>query len=471
MSDQSLQQLLVTNFGLLPSGYTGSRGDSGYTGSSGSEGYTGSVGSAGPAGYTGSKGDTGLGFTIARSYNSVAALTADTSPTGIVAGQFAIIETGNVEDAENSRLYLWNGSAYSYVNDLSGNIGLTGPQGSTGYTGSAGTNGTTGYTGSAGINGIAAYTYGNTAPTSPKNGDLWFYGVTDTLLQYANVGLTSYWVDISGPVNNFGISSSVFTAVQDSASPIGQVTYATAGTYTWTCPSYVTKVSVVCIGGGGGGGAGDPNAARCGGGGGGGLGWKNNIPVTPGQSYTVVVGAAGLQGNYNNGSAGGDSYFIDATTVKGGGGGAGNRYGGQASGGTYVGDGGGNGGLGGNYSGGGAGGYSGNGGDGGMRDLGGTGGNGSGGAAGGGGVATTSGGNGGGVGIFGQGSSGAGGASGGGAGSGGSGGANGGSNGGTYGGGNRGATYNGNGESAGGGAVRIIWGYGRAFPSTLTTDQ
>lgn len=33
MSDQSLQQLLITNFGLLPSGYTGSQGVLGYTGS------------------------------------------------------------------------------------------------------------------------------------------------------------------------------------------------------------------------------------------------------------------------------------------------------------------------------------------------------------------------------------------------------------------------------------------------------
>ena len=33
MSDQSLQQLLVTNFGLLPSGYTGSRGAVGFVGS------------------------------------------------------------------------------------------------------------------------------------------------------------------------------------------------------------------------------------------------------------------------------------------------------------------------------------------------------------------------------------------------------------------------------------------------------
>ena len=44
---ESLQQLLVTNFGLSPSGYAGSRGDVGYVGSSGVNGYTGSVGPAG----------------------------------------------------------------------------------------------------------------------------------------------------------------------------------------------------------------------------------------------------------------------------------------------------------------------------------------------------------------------------------------------------------------------------------------
>lgn len=38
MSDQSLQQLLITNFGLLPSGYTGSQGAAGYTGSAGTGG-------------------------------------------------------------------------------------------------------------------------------------------------------------------------------------------------------------------------------------------------------------------------------------------------------------------------------------------------------------------------------------------------------------------------------------------------
>jgi hypothetical protein len=46
---ESLQQLLVTNFGLSPSGYTGSQGAAGYVGSAGANGYTGSAG-AGTAG-------------------------------------------------------------------------------------------------------------------------------------------------------------------------------------------------------------------------------------------------------------------------------------------------------------------------------------------------------------------------------------------------------------------------------------
>lgn len=178
--------LTDTNFGYTGSagavgftgsiGFTGSRGTTGFTGSvgfvgssgagfTGSAGADGVIGYNGSTGYTGSQGETGLGFRVAKSYASVAALTADTAPTGIVAGEFAIIETGSVEDADNSRLYLWSGSAYSYVTDLSGAAGITGPQGNLGYTGSvgpAGINGSsglqgeTGYTGSQGIPGEAA---------------------------------------------------------------------------------------------------------------------------------------------------------------------------------------------------------------------------------------------------------------------------------------------------------------------------
>jgi hypothetical protein len=136
----------------------------------------------------------------------------------------------------------------------------------------------------------------------------------------------------------------------------GQAAFTTPGTFTWIAPRGITAVSVVCVGGGGqatGGQYGDFYR----GGGGGGLGWKNNIAVTPFQSYTVVVGGIG-----------GDSYFISPTLVRGMGGGT-DGYPGLSPGGGYVGDGGGNGGTGGNGyidsaygSGGGAGGYTGNGG-------------------------------------------------------------------------------------------------------------
>jgi hypothetical protein len=146
------------------------------------------------------------------------------------------------------------------------------------------------------------------------------------------------------------------------------VEWTTPGTYTWTCPDGVTSVSVVAVGAGGSGGF----QWSSGGGGGGGLGWKNNISVTPGNTYTVVVGDKGdvVANANNNAGAGGNSYFVDTATVCGfgaGQGGTGSTSSGFGSyGGGYTGDGGGvggNGAVGGSWThgGGGAGGYSGNG--------------------------------------------------------------------------------------------------------------
>jgi hypothetical protein len=318
----------------------------------------------------------------------------------------------------------------------------------------------------------------------------------------------------------------------------GQAEYTTPGTYYWTAPLNVTSVCVVTVGGGGGAGS---NFYYIVPGGGGGLGWKNNIPVTPGQTYLVQVGYGAKDPAFSNGSdpqayIGGSSYFISTTTVLGEGG-FGGSYGpgGSGSGGSYVGDGGGNGGAGGvtyafdaagGAGGGGAGGYSGTGGTGGSAGTSrvssytlasaGTAGSGGGGGGGGGGTVTDNqyfsssiGSGGGGVGIYGQGSNGYGGQqtvaiyeyippesggpiyvfngvsqtqTGGGGGSSGGNGSSSASSplsgpvvgsvgGGLYGGGGGGrgygysSTFSGQG---GGGAVRIIWGDGRAFPSTNT---
>ena len=275
-----------------------------------------------------------------------------------------------------------------------------------------------------------------------------------------------------------GIDNNCNGEIDESQIVLGQQEFTTPGSYTWTAPPGVTSVSVVAIGGGGGGGR------------------NSDTGQTPG----------------------GDSYFIDASTVRGGGGGHGiNAFG------TFTGDGGGNGGYsnttGTSFSGGGgAGGYSGSGGYGGIGNGTGTtqiaGSDGAGGGGGGGGWAS-----GGGVGIYGQGPNGSGSSigapEGGGGGSGGvigktyldgnstsaliqRGGAYGGGGGSTYhfggsGGGlgwknnitvQPGTTYIvvvGDGGlpdvqwsyagQGGSGAVRIIWGPDRSFPSTNTNDQ
>jgi hypothetical protein len=302
--------------------------------------------------------------------------------------------------------------------------------------------------------------------------------------------------DVAKRETNTGtiLISGYFDEVTLTPGPTDQAAYTTPGTYSWTCPTGVYSVSAVCVGGGGSGTLISGSGFTKVGGGGGGLGWKNNIPVNPGQTYTVQVGAAGQ-----------DSYFIDGTTVKGGFGGGGF----SGVGGTYVGDGGGNGGNGststyrtdspayiGGGGGGGAGGYTGNGGDGGTRRgpgpstfkyaQNGSGGGGAGGYSNwwGGPFYFGGGHGGGGVGILGQGANGAVDTTsfspsepGGGGSSGSSGGltynplTSGGSGGG-YGGGGGGANSNNPADQGigGSGAVRIIWGDGRAFPSTDTGD-
>ena len=124
-----------------------------------------------PLGATGPTGPGGLGFTIAKTYSSVAQLTADTSPTGISAGQFALIDTGDTQNAENSRLYVWTGSTYTYTSDLSGAQGIVGPTGPAGTDGIIGVDGATGPTGPAGA-------VGPTGPagTAPTGGASYYTG-------------------------------------------------------------------------------------------------------------------------------------------------------------------------------------------------------------------------------------------------------------------------------------------------------
>ena len=312
-------------------------------------------------------------------------------------------------------------------------------------------------------------------------------------------------------------------ASTDNSGTIGDAVFTTPGQYTFTVPDGVTDVSMVLVGGGGGGATSttSANGQAGGGGGGGALMWRNGYTVSSGDVLYVTVGEGGSGGTYttgtggggnDDGTAGGDSYVrlnshSGTIIARAGGGGkgefdgnggdarfpnAGIEYSSTYGGGGSV-SGGGNGGEGGagqpgfaSGGGGGAGGYSGDGGRGqngqlsnpeSIRTAGQGGGGGGGGASNSTGTTPTTAG-GGGVGIYGQGTSGGTATS---------------SNtasqsaiqsfagsGGTstdpnttpaekgYGGGGTGGEDDASAKAAdgGSGAVRIIWGAGRSFPTT-----
>lgn len=103
--------------------------------------------------------------------------------------------------------------------------------------------------------------------------------------------------------------------------------YTVAGTHNWIAPAGVTSVNVVCIGAGGAGGSNSPINA----GGGGALAYVNSVAVTPGNSYTITVGAVS---SYGSAVASGNSSFESACIAGGGSSGNGNSLGGLVIAGT-----------------------------------------------------------------------------------------------------------------------------------------
>lgn len=80
-----------------------------------------------------------------------------------------------------------------------------------------------------------------------------------------------------------------------------RIKFNVSGTYSWTCPSGITSLNVICIGAGGGGSV----AGGTAGGGGSGQTSASILTVVPGTAYPVVVGAGGAV----NGQNGSDSVF------------------------------------------------------------------------------------------------------------------------------------------------------------------
>lgn len=73
------------------------------------------------------KGATGEGFKIAKIYASVSAMNSGYATDDVSVGGFVLINTGDVEDADNAKLYVKGATAYEYLTDLSGSQGIQGP--------------------------------------------------------------------------------------------------------------------------------------------------------------------------------------------------------------------------------------------------------------------------------------------------------------------------------------------------------
>ena len=137
----------------------GAKGDKGETGAAGAKGDRGETGAVGPQGAEGAqgpagqKGEKGDPFSIAKVYTSVAEMNSGYATDGVPQGGFVVINTGNVEDEDNAKLFYKGTAKYEYLTDLSGAQGMTGPKGETGATGKQGPVGPQGEAGAKGDKG------------------------------------------------------------------------------------------------------------------------------------------------------------------------------------------------------------------------------------------------------------------------------------------------------------------------------
>lgn len=104
-------------------------------------GPRGPQGLQGIQGVQGIQGEPGKPFTIAKTYSSIDEMNAGYSSDGVDEGSFVIIDTGNVDDEDNAKLYLKGSSDYTYITDLSGMQGMRGEQGIQGVQGIQGIQG------------------------------------------------------------------------------------------------------------------------------------------------------------------------------------------------------------------------------------------------------------------------------------------------------------------------------------------
>ena len=171
-----------------PQGPKGDKGDKGDTGATGLQGPQGLQGVQGPQGKTGDvgprgpQGPAGKNFNIKKTFSSIQEMN-NSKGAGFEDGDFTVIAS-TVDDPDNSKMYVWDGSKFTYISDLSGAQGIQGPVGPKGDTGAQGPQGLTGPQGVQGVQGKTGAT-GATGPVGPKGdkGDVGPQGATGATYQ------------------------------------------------------------------------------------------------------------------------------------------------------------------------------------------------------------------------------------------------------------------------------------------------
>lgn len=92
----------------------------------------------GDKGDKGEKGDKGDPWEIAKTYTSISAMNSGYATDNVPIGGIVAINTGNVEDADNAKIYRKGEFEYEYLFDMSGATGIKGDKGDKGEDGADG---------------------------------------------------------------------------------------------------------------------------------------------------------------------------------------------------------------------------------------------------------------------------------------------------------------------------------------------
>lgn len=138
-------------------------------------------------------------FAISKVYPSVSAMNAGFATDGVPMGGLVIIDTGNVDDEDNAKMYVKEESGYVYLTDLSGAKGIQGVPGEKGEPGVPGV-GIVSITKTATNGLVDTYTIllsnNNTSTFTVTNGERGETGATGAPGQPGESGVTS--IDVVG---------------------------------------------------------------------------------------------------------------------------------------------------------------------------------------------------------------------------------------------------------------------------------